>query len=77
MRAHNYLVEAILVTLFCCLPFGVVAIAFAAQVNGHLAAGNYQAAAAASNSARTWCWTSFWCGLAAAALWVLLVFAQS
>ena len=73
VRAPTYLVEAILVTLFCCLPFGVVAIAFAAQVNGHLAARNYRAAVSASNSARTWCWASFWCGLAASALWFLVV----
>ena len=40
----NYLVQAILVTIFCCLPFGIVAIVFAAQVNSALAAGNYEAA---------------------------------
>ena len=33
----NYLVQAILTTIFCCLPFGIVAIVFAAQVNGKLA----------------------------------------
>ena len=36
----NYLVQAILVTLFCCLPFGVVAIIQAAQVNSKLQAGD-------------------------------------
>ena len=35
----NYLVQAILVTIFCCLPAGVVAIVFAAQVNGKVARG--------------------------------------
>src|SRR5437762_2059610 len=30
----NYLAQAILVTVFCCLPFGIPAIVFAAQVNG-------------------------------------------
>ena len=29
----TYLVRAILVTVFCCLPFGIVAIVYAAQVN--------------------------------------------
>ena len=51
----NYLVQAILCTLFCCLPFGIVGIVYAAQVNGHLATGNYRAAQASSNSARMWC----------------------
>jgi phage FluMu protein Com len=62
-QVRNYLVEAILCTLFCCLPFGVVAIVFAAQVNGKLAAGDYQGAVEASRTARTWCWVSFWLGL--------------
>ena len=31
--------QAILVTLFCCLPFGIVAIVFAAQVDSKVAAG--------------------------------------
>ena len=30
----NYLVHAILVMIFCCQPFGVVAIVYAAQVDG-------------------------------------------
>ena len=56
----NYLLQAILCTVFCCQPFGIVAIVFAAQVNGKLAAGDYHGAVSYSNSARTWCWVSFW-----------------
>jgi DNA-directed RNA polymerase subunit RPC12/RpoP len=69
----NYLVQAILCTLFCCLPFGIVAIVFAAQVNGKLAAGDYQGAVSASGSARTWCWVSFWLGLIPIILWILVM----
>ena len=76
LRTHNYLFESILVTLFCCLPFGIVAIAFAAQVNGHVAAGNHRAAMSASQNARTWCWVSFACGLAAGAGWLLVLFSN-
>ena len=40
VRIKNYLVESILVTICCCLPFGIAAIVFAAQVNGKLQAGD-------------------------------------
>ncbi|MGO8690719.1 MAG: CD225/dispanin family protein [Thermoguttaceae bacterium] len=66
----TYLVQAILVTIFCCQPFGIVSIVFAAIATSHLSSGNRAAAIAASNNAKTWCWVAFWCGLA----WVLFVF---
>lgn len=59
----NYLVQSILVTIFCCLIGGIVAIVHAAQVNGKLRAGDYAGAVASSNSAKQWCWASFWIGL--------------
>lgn len=46
----NYLVWAILSTIFCCLPFGVASIVFAAQVNSKWAAGD--AAGAQDSSAK-------------------------
>ena len=60
----THLAPAILVTLFCCLPFGIVAIVFAAQVNGKLQSDDYEGALSASNNAKTWCWISFGVGLA-------------
>jgi hypothetical protein len=50
----NYLVQSVLVTLCCCMPFGIVALVFAAQVNSKLAAGDVAGAQASSRSARTW-----------------------
>lgn len=50
----NYLVWAILTTLFCFLPFGIVSIVYAAQVNGKYTSGDYQGAANSSRRARTW-----------------------
>ncbi len=61
----NYLVWAILATICCCLPTGIVAIVFAAQVNGKLTAGDYAGALSASSSAKTWCWVSFGLGILA------------
>ena len=59
----NYLVQSILVTLFCCLPFGIVSIVYAAQVNSKLAAGDYAGALEASQKAKTWSMWSFIIGL--------------
>ena len=69
----NYLVQAILVTIFCCLPFGIPAIVFAAQVNGKIAAGDYAGAVESSNKAKTWCWISFGVGLAAGIIYMLIL----
>jgi hypothetical protein len=59
----NYLVQSILVTLCCCLPFGIVAIIFASQVNSKLAAGDVAGAREASANARKWCWIAFGVGI--------------
>ena len=61
--APNHLVEAILVTICCCVPTGIVAIAYAAQVNSKLAAGDYAGAVRDSNSAKTWCYVSLVLGI--------------
>jgi hypothetical protein len=68
----NYLVQSILVTLFCCLPLGVVAIVYAAQVNGKVQAGDIQGAMDASKNAKMWCWISFGLGLAVIAIQVII-----
>src|SRR5215510_14301811 len=52
---QNYLVFAILTTVLCCLPAGIPAIIYAAQVNGKLQAGDYVGAQQASKNAKTWC----------------------
>src|SRR5437660_567103 len=60
----NYLVFAILSTVLCCLPTGIPAIVFAAQVNGKLQAGDIAGAQAASKNAKMWCSISFGLGIA-------------
>jgi hypothetical protein len=65
----NYLVWAILVTVLCCLPFGIVAIVYAAQVNTKLQAGDIRGAMDSSKNARMWSWIAFVAGLAAGAVY--------
>lgn len=50
----NHLVWAILSTLFCCLPLGIVSIVFASQVDGKRAAGDIAGAREASAKAKFW-----------------------
>lgn len=50
----NYLVPAILVTIFCCQIFGIVAIIYAASVNSKIAAGDIPGAHEASRNAKLW-----------------------
>jgi len=69
----NYLVFAILTTVFCCLPTGIPAIVYAAQVNGKLQAGDLAGAQLASKNAKTWCWVSFGVGLAVTLLYMLVI----
>ena len=48
----NYLVWAILSTIFCCLPFGIASIVFAAQVNGKWNSGDRAGAQDSSAKAK-------------------------
>ncbi len=69
-RPHipNYLTQSILVTIFCCVPAGIVSIVYAARVNGKVGRGDYEGARRLSNNAKTWAWVSFGLGLAGGVL---------
>ncbi|MGP0017672.1 MAG: CD225/dispanin family protein [Candidatus Sulfotelmatobacter sp.] len=70
---QNYLVFAILVTVLCCLPAGIPAIVYAAQVNGKLQAGDVAGAQLASKNAKMWCLISAGLGLAVGLIYAVLV----
>jgi len=69
----NYLAFAILTTIFCCLPAGIPAIVYAAQVNGKLQAGDIAGAQLSSKNAKMWCLISAGAGLAVVLIYVLLI----
>ena len=73
LSVPNYLVQAIMVTLCCCLPFGIVSIVYAAQANAKVKVGDLQGAMEASSKAKTWCWVGFGIGLASAIIYFMLV----
>ncbi|MBL0175074.1 MAG: CD225/dispanin family protein [Ignavibacteria bacterium] len=70
---RDYLVQSILVTLFCCLPLGIPAIVYAAQTRTKRDAGDLAGAAEASKNARLWCWLGFGLGLGAGLLYILAI----
>ncbi|MCW0217614.1 MAG: CD225/dispanin family protein [Prosthecobacter sp.] len=69
----NYLWQSIVVTLICCLPFGIPAIVYASKVDGLMARGDIMGARQASKSAKMWCWISFGVFMALIGVYMLLM----
>jgi hypothetical protein len=69
-NVSSHLVQSILVTLFCCLPFGIVAIVYSSMAMSKSQAGDYHGAAAAAKNAAMWGWISFGFGLVVCLFWV-------
>lgn len=61
--APTHLCAAILTTIFCCLPFGIVAIIYSIITDGHNAAGDIAAAKRSSAIAKAWCTVALVVGL--------------
>ena len=53
-KPSNPLAWAILSTIFCCLPLGIVSIVYASKVDGLYSAGNYAEAYNAANKASSY-----------------------
>lgn len=69
----TWLVESILVTLFCCLPFGIAGIVNAARVESRFYAGDVEGSQRASDQAGKWTKIGFWIGLAVIVLYIIFV----
>ena len=74
LRPKNWLVESILVTILCCLPFGIVGIINAANVNSRFDAGDFEGADRASKEAGKWTKIGFWVGIASIVLVLIFYF---
>ncbi len=73
-KIENYLVPSVLVTLCCCIPAGIVAIVYAAQVNSKLAAGDVGGAQESARLAKIWCWVGFGFGALLAIIYAIIGF---
>jgi hypothetical protein len=67
----NYLLPSILVTLCCCLPLGIPAIVFAAQVNGKVQQGDYAGAMESSRKAKMWTFIALGAGIVAGIIYAV------
>lgn len=68
----THLVWAILVTIFCCQIFGIVAIVYSAQVESRWSRGDYAGAKKASSTSLTWILVSIGAGFLCAIVYFIL-----
>ena len=73
----NHLVGAILSTILCCTPLGIVSIVYAAQVNSKWQVGDFAGANEASSKAATWMWWAVGSWVVVMGLYVIIGIAAS
>lgn len=71
----TYLAESILVTLFCCMPFGIVGIVKAASVSSLYESGSYEDAVRVSLEAKKWTDIGFTIGMISWLLYIAIYLA--
>lgn len=69
VQPKYYLIESVLITIFCCIPLGIV---YGAQVNSKFSSGDFEGALKASKQAKTWVTWGFISGLIIIALSLIL-----
>lgn len=69
----TYLALSIIVTVLCCIPFGIVGIVKSSSVSKEYAVGNYAAAQEASKQAKTWSIVGICCGVAWVIVYIILI----
>lgn len=69
----TYLVHSILATIFCCLPFGIVGIVYAAGVESAFYRGYHDLALQKSRRAKIWTIVAIIVGLIGGFLYLLLI----
>lgn len=71
-KVDTWLIPAILSTLLCCVPFGIVSIIYAAGANSAVSSGNYELAREKAAKAKTWFFVSLICGIVGGVLYLII-----
>ena len=74
-QPDSNLVWGILVTVLCCIPFGIVSIIQASKVSGLWAQGQYAEAQKASDEAKKWAIWGAVAGIIVGIIYAIVVFA--
>lgn len=77
IKPKTWLVESILVTIFCCLIGGIIGIVYAAQVDTKWAQGDVQGAQKSSDNAKLWVMISLGIGIVITIFYVFAILAGS
>lgn len=72
-KPSAHLALSILVTLFCCLPFGIISIVYAIKVDSFWNAGRCSEACDYSRKARNWALAGLIIGLTSWIIYIILV----
>ena len=70
-KPDNHLVWAILSTIFCCLPLGIVSIVYSSKVDGQYNAGDYAGAQDSANKAKKFAMWGAIAGIVGVVLYIL------
>lgn len=73
-KPSTYLVLSIIVTILCCLPFGIIGIIYASKVDSCWNAGNFDEARENSRKAKTWALVGLVLGFVTYLIYILLIF---
>ena len=72
-KPDNYLVWAILSTVLCCVPLGIVAIVKSSKVDSLWLNGNYAESIQAANDAKKWALISAGAGIAGVVIYGIVM----
>lgn len=68
----NHIAFAVITTLFCCMPFGIIAIVYSSQVNTKVALGDLEGARLASEKSKKWCIVALCSGIVVGIIYFIL-----